>query len=152
MDVVLYWNLFIVRKWKINGFRCTVFLRRGFYKKKFHIRIDALYCARVLVILDWADIFSYTVTYSKTRVGSWSLFQRRRWSNRPPVRKSLYWGETLQSPIHCCDVTKPPYLYTGELCTSPLHSKRLFVYTVCCRRGCQFFSVLRTRKSDVMLT
>ena len=43
-------------------------------------------------------------------------------------------GETLQSPIHCCDVTKPPYLFSGELWTSSLHYKRLFVYTVCCRR------------------
>ena len=43
--------------------------------------------------------------------------------------------ETLQSPIHCYDVTNPPYLFSGELCTSPLHCKRLFVYTVCCRRA-----------------
>ena len=43
-------------------------------------------------------------------------------------------GETLQSPIHCCDVTKPPYLFSGELCTSSLHCKCLFVYTVCSRR------------------
>ena len=26
----------------------------------------------------------------------------------PWVRKSRYWGEMLLSPIHCCDVTKPP--------------------------------------------
>ena len=44
-------------------------------------------------------------------------------------------GETLQSPIHCCDITKPPYLFSGELCTSSLQCKRLFVYTVCCRRA-----------------
>ena len=31
----------------------------------------------------------------------------------------------LLSPIHCCDVTKPPSLLSGELCTSPLHSSRL---------------------------
>ena len=43
--------------------------------------------------------------------------------------------ETLQSPIHCCDVTKPPYLFSGEVCTSSLHCKRFFVYTVCCRRA-----------------
>ena len=30
-------------------------------------------------------------------------------------------GEALQSPIHCCDVTNPPYLFSGELCTSTLH-------------------------------
>ena len=29
---------------------------------------------------------------------------------------------------------------------------RLFVYTECCRPGCQCFSVLRTCKSDVILT
>ena len=56
----------------------------------------------------------------------------------------------LLSPIHCCDVTKPPYLLRGELCTSPLHSNRLYVYTVCCRRGDQCFSVLRTRNTDVV--
>ena len=56
----------------------------------------------------------------------------------------------LLSPIHCCDVTKPPYLLSGELCTSPLHSNRLYVYTVCCRRGGQCFSVLRTRHTDVV--
>ena len=68
---------------------------------------------------------------------------------RARVRKSRYWGEMLLSPIHCCDVTKPPYLLSGELCTSPLHSNRLYVYTVCCRRGGQYFSVLRTRHTDV---
>ena len=40
-------------------------------------------------------------------------------------------GEALQSPIHCCDVTNPPYLFSGEMCTSTLHCKRLLVYTVC---------------------
>ena len=65
-------------------------------------------------------------------------------------RKSLYWGEMLLSPIHCCEVTRPPYLLTGELCTSPLHSNSLYVYTVCCRRGGQCFSVLRTRHIDVV--
>ena len=28
-------------------------------------------------------------------------------------------GKRFKSPIHCCDSTKPPYLFTGELCTSP---------------------------------
>ena len=56
----------------------------------------------------------------------------------------------LLSPIHCCDVTKPPYLLSGELCTSPLHYNHLFVYTVCCRRRGQCFSVLRTRHTDVV--
>ena len=54
-------------------------------------------------------------------------------------------GETLRPPFHCCDVTNPPYLFNGELCTSTLHCKRLFVDTVCCRRVGQCFSVLRTR-------
>ena len=56
----------------------------------------------------------------------------------------------LLSPIHCCDVTKPPYLLSDELCTSPLHSNRLYVFTVCCRRGGQCFSVLRERHTDVV--
>ena len=61
-------------------------------------------------------------------------------------------GKRFKSPIHCCDVTKPLYLFSGELCTSPLHCKLLFVYTVCCRRTGQCFSVLRTRKSEIILT
>ena len=61
-------------------------------------------------------------------------------------------GKRFSLPIHCCEVTKSPYLFSGELCTSPLHSKRLFVYTVCCRRGGQCFSVLGTCKSEVILT
>ena len=56
----------------------------------------------------------------------------------------------LLSPIHCCDVTKPPFLLSGELCTSPLHSSRLYVYTVCYQRGGQCFSVLRTHHTDVV--
>ena len=56
----------------------------------------------------------------------------------------------LLSPIHCCDVTKPPYLLIGKLCTSPLHSNRLYVYTVCCRHSGQCFSVLRTHHTDVV--
>ena len=28
-------------------------------------------------------------------------------------------GKLFKSSIHCCDVTKPPYLFSGELCTSP---------------------------------
>ena len=59
-------------------------------------------------------------------------------------------GKRFKSPIHCCDVTKSPYLFSGELCTSPLHCKLLFVYTVCCRRTGQCFSLLRTRKPDVV--
>ena len=71
-----------------------------------------------------------------------------QWSNAR-VRKSRYWGEMLLPP-NCCGVTKPPYLLSGELCTSPLHSDRLFVYTVCCRRGGQCFSVFRTRHTDAV--
>ena len=78
------------------------------------------------------------------------VFNVRKFNTR--VRKSRYSGETLQVPIHCCDVSKPPYLFSGELCTSTLHCKLLFVYTVCCRRTRKCFSVLRTRKSDVILT
>ena len=61
-------------------------------------------------------------------------------------------GKRFKSPIHCCDVTKPPYLFTGELCTSSLHFELLFVYIVCCRHTGQCFSVPRTCKSDVILT
>ena len=61
-------------------------------------------------------------------------------------------GKRFKFPIHCWDVTKPPYLFSGELCTSPLHSELLCVSIVCCRRIGQCFSVLRTRKSDVILT
>ena len=39
------------------------------------------------------------------------LFSR----SRTRVRKSRYSGETLQSPIHRYDVTKLPYLFSGEL-------------------------------------
>ena len=41
-------------------------------------------------------------------------------------------------------------LLSSELHTSPLHSNRLYVYTVCCRRGGQCFTVLRTRHTDVV--
>ena len=61
-------------------------------------------------------------------------------------------GKRFKSPIHCCNVMKAPYLFSGELCTSPLHCKLVFVYTVCCQRTGQCFSVLRTRKSDAILT
>ena len=61
-------------------------------------------------------------------------------------------GKRFKSLIHCCDVTKPPYLFSGEIYTSPLHCKLLFVYTLFCRRTGQCFSVLRTRTSDVILT
>ena len=59
-------------------------------------------------------------------------------------------GKCFCPPIHSCDVTKPPYLLSGELCTSPLHSNRLFVYIVCCWRRGHCFSVLRTRHTDVV--
>ena len=59
-------------------------------------------------------------------------------------------GKRFKFPIHCCDVMLPPYLFSGELCTSPLHCKILFVYTVFCRRTGQCFSVLRTRHTGVV--
>ena len=61
-------------------------------------------------------------------------------------------GKRFKSPIHCCDVTRPPYLFSGELCTCTSHYKLLFVHTVCYRSTRQCFSVLRARKSDVILT
>ena len=82
--------------------------------------------------------------------GPSSVLYRLWYSSRTRVRKSRNWGEALQSPIHCCDVTKPPFLVSGEICTSPFHSKRFFVYPVCCRRGGQCFFMLRTRHTDVL--
>ena len=61
-------------------------------------------------------------------------------------------GKCFNSPIHCCDATKPPYLFTGKLCTSPLHCELLFLYIVCCRCTSQCFSVLRTRNSGIILS
>ena len=79
-----------------------------------------------------------------------SLHLRHSSFSNPRVRKSRYWEEMLLSPIHWCDVTKPLYLLSGELCTSPLHSNCLYVYTVCSRRGGQCFFVLRSRHTDVV--
>ena len=45
----------------------------------------------------------------------WNLIQDCDVQSRARLRKSRYWGETLQSPIHCCDVTKLRYLFSGEL-------------------------------------
>ena len=59
-------------------------------------------------------------------------------------------GKRFKSPIHCCDVMKPLYLFSGELWTPPLHCKLVFVYTVFCRRTGQCFSVLRKRHTDVV--
>ena len=53
--------------------------------------------------------------------------------SRPRVRKSRYCPPSTavtQRSLPTCSVA---------------NSKRLFLYTVCCRRGCQCFSVLRTR-------
>ena len=63
------------------------------------------------------------------KAGTLPTTPRRRIKSRTRVRKSRYRGETLQVPIHCCDVTKLPYWFSGELYTSPLHCKLLFVYT-----------------------
>ena len=68
------------------------------------------------------------------------------------VRKSRYWGETLQVPHPLLWRNEASLLVQWLLCTSPLHCKLLFVYTVCCWRTGQCFSVLRTRNSDVILT
>ena len=76
----------------------------------------------------------------------------RRWPLHHGCASHDTEGKRFKSPVHCCDVTKPPYLFSGELCTFPLHCKLLFVYTECCRCTGQCSSVLRTRKSDVILT
>ena len=56
----------------------------------------------------------------------------------------------LLSPIRCCYVTKPPLLAQRRTMYFTLHSNRLFVYTVCCRRRGQCFSVFRTRHTDAV--
>ena len=40
-------------------------------------------------------------------------------SYRARVRKSRYWGGNASVPLPLLDVTWPPYLFSGELCTSP---------------------------------
>ena len=72
--------------------------------------------------------------------GLWCILSAR-------VRKSRYWGETLQVPH--------PLLWRNE--ASILDQRRtmyfplaLFAYTVCYRRTEQCFSVLRTHKSDAV--
>ena len=85
--------------------------------------------------------FTYVIVHCPTLL---SLLQHHGCANHATE------GKRFSPPIHCCDVTKPPYLFSGELYTSPFHCKRLFVYTVCCLRGGQCFSVHRTRKSDVV--
>ena len=70
--------------------------------------------------------------------------------SRPRVHKSQYWGEMLQVPHPLLWRNVASLLARGELCTSPLHCKLLFVYIVCCQRTGQCFSVLRTRHTDVV--
>ena len=57
-------------------------------------------------------------------------------------------GNASSSPIHCCDVTKPPYLISGELC------RLLPPCTVCVHSVLSahrvVLLVLRTHKSDVV--
>ena len=119
-----------------------------------------------LPLPEWARVrFSFPLTswvfpglFLSVRMSeNWGNFFRRRDTFIRPkslsssrVRKSRYWEEMLLSPIHCCDVTKPTYLLSGELCTSSLHSNRFYMYTVCCWRGGQCFSVLITRHTDVV--
>ena len=56
-------------------------------------------------------------------------------------------GNASSSPIHCCEVTKPPYLFSGELCTSPLHCLRTSCAVVApsCASLCS-----KKHKSDVV--
>ena len=60
-------------------------------------------------------------------------------------------GKHFNSPIHWCDATKSHYLFSGELCTSPLHCELLFVYIVCCLHTGHCVSVHRTRNSVIIL-
>ena len=71
---------------------------------------------------------------------------------RTRVRKSRYWGETLQVPHPLLWRNETSLLVQWRTMCSPLHCKLLFVYIMCCRRTGQCFSLLRTRKSDVILT
>ena len=75
-----------------------------------------------------------SVARSKSKL-SWGRLQKKN----PVYWEGLLHGcanhdteeKRFKSPIHYCDVTKPPYLSSGKLCTSPLHCKLLFVYIVC---------------------
>ena len=108
-----------------------------------HLRHRSFYNPSVALptsqlILQHFRCFIYVSVHSRTLL---SLLLRHRFftyvtwraahgDSRARVHKSRYLGEMLLSSIHWCDVTKSPYLLSDELCTSPLHCNRLFVYTV----------------------
>ena len=69
---------------------------------------------------------------------------------RARVRKSRYWGEMLQVPHPLLWHNEASLLVQWRTMYFALYCKLLFVYTVCCRRSGQCFSVLRTHKSDVV--
>ena len=106
-------------------------------------------------------MFIFVISYRDLRIkGSNALFceiellllQSDYQCTRPRVRKSRYRWRSASVPHPLLYVTNSPYLFSGELCTSTLHCKRLLVYTVYRRPGGQCSSVLRTRHSDVILT
>ena len=68
---------------------------------------------------------------------------------RSRVRKSRYWGGKPFSSPSTAGRNEAFLLVQWRTMYFAL---RLFVYTVCCRPGCQCLSVLRTRKWDVILT
>ena len=61
-------------------------------------------------------------------------------------------GKLIKSPMHCCDVTKPPYLFSSELCTSPCTVN--FCLCTPCAVGAPVSASLCSEyvKSDVILT
>ena len=61
-------------------------------------------------------------------------------------------GKRFKSPIHCCDVMKPPYFISGELCTFPCTVNSCLCTSCAVGATGQCFSVFRTRNSDVILT
>ena len=73
------------------------------------------------------------------------------WASNPRLRKSRYWGETLQFPQPLLWRNEASLVDQWRTMYFPLALWTLVCvsYIVCCRRTGQYFSVLRTRNSDV---
>ena len=118
-------NVYFFRQYKIYAKSITDFikLRSCNMQPKLHVRFFTM---------KW-----YSVIYKQLSAEAY----------RPRVRKSRYWGETLQVPHPLLWRNKDSLLDQWRTMHFPLV---LFAYTVCCRRTKQCFSVLRTHKSDVV--
>ena len=81
-----------------NGSQCTFSLLKRFYLRYLLENITSNFFERFFAVI-------YRVQNTGAQI-------------------TILWGNASSSPIHCCDVTKPPYLISGELCTSPLHCLR----------------------------